>query len=260
MKVQFLGVGSQFSSHEQYHSNMVITAPSGKRMLIDCGGDAKFSLAESGLRATDLDAVYISHLHSDHIGGMEWLALSTYFSPENKRLQLFCAEQLQDKLWNNSLKGGLECLGERCMQLADYFDCHPLQDNGAFAWQGLQFKLVKMPHVGGECCSSFSYGLLVEQTAQKDQVFFISTDTLFQPELLEKLAGQVAAIFHDCETTRLKTTVHAHYDQLCTLPASVKDKIWLYHYQPGSGYRPLDDGFRGFVVKGQEFSFPPRAA
>ena len=88
MKLQFLGVGSQFSGHDQYHSNMVITARSGKRMLIDCGSDVKFSLAECGLLPTDLDAVYISHLHADHIGGMEWLALSTLFQPGRQTAQV----------------------------------------------------------------------------------------------------------------------------------------------------------------------------
>ena len=92
------------------------------------------------------------------------------------------------------------------------------------------------------------------------RMFFITTDTLFQPELLQTIAGKVDAIFHDCETSQHKTTVHAHYDQLCTLPEAVKDKIWLYHYQPGSGYAPVDDGFRGFVVKGQEFFFSAASA
>ena len=99
MKIRFIGVGSQFSGHDLYQSNMVITASSGKRLLIDCGGDARFSLAECGLRPQDLDAVYISHLHADHIGGMEWLALSTYFAQEPRRLQLFGEQHLLELLW-----------------------------------------------------------------------------------------------------------------------------------------------------------------
>ena len=256
MKIRFIGVGTQFSSHDQYHSNMVITARTGKRMLVDCGGDARFSLAESGICPTDLDAVYVSHLHSDHIGGLEWLALSTYFRQEAKRLKLFGEENLLGDLWNTSLKGGLECIGRKRMQLIDYFDCCPLKEGTPFHWEGIGFDMVKMLHIAGDACSHHSYGLLIETTGGEKNVVFITTDTLFQPELLDGISKQVDLIFHDCETTAGRTAVHAHYDQLCTLTASVKQKIWLYHYQPNPDYRPHEDGFQGFVAKGQEFSFP----
>jgi len=117
MNIRFLGVGPQSSGHDQYHSNMVVTSRTGKKMLIDCGGDVRFSLAESGIALTDLDAVYISHLHSDHIGGMEWLALSTYFGKDSKRFALFGEKLLLGRLWNNSLKGGLECIQLKRMRL-----------------------------------------------------------------------------------------------------------------------------------------------
>jgi len=253
MKVQFLGVGDQFSAHDQYHSNMVITADSGAKILIDCGSDIKYSLMERKIDPTDIDAVYISHLHADHIGGLEWLLLSTYFGGQNKRLKLFCEEKLQSKLWNNSLQGGLECLGSRCMEISDYFDCHPLAEDGRFDWQGLHFELVKMPHVMGSGCNMYSYGLLAG-TADKKQSLFISTDTQFQPGLIEAIAEKASLIFHDCETSAVKSAVHAHYEQLLTLPASVKNKMWLYHYQRDSRFHPHQDGFLGFAVKGQEFN------
>ena len=41
-KVQFLGVGDKFSANDQYHSNMVITAGSGSKMLVECGSDVKY--------------------------------------------------------------------------------------------------------------------------------------------------------------------------------------------------------------------------
>jgi len=141
------------------------------------------------------------------------------------------------------------------MHLDDYFDCHPLRDEDDFIWEGIKCKLVKMPHVGGACCKSFSYGLLIDDTDNKGPLLFISTDTLFQPELLEKISGEVDVIFHDCETSETRTTVHAHYEQLCALPDSIKNKTWLYHYQPNPGYDPHKDGFQGFIVKGQEFLF-----
>lgn len=225
-------------------------------MLIDCGGDARFSLAENGIKPTDIDAVYISHLHADHVGGLEWLALSRYFSQEKIRPKLFCEEKLQDRLWNHTLKGGLECIGDKRTKLSDYFNCIPQAKGGLFYWQEIRFELVQMPHITGTACRSYSYGLKVDSTNSKNSALFITTDTLFQPELLKKMTEDVAIIFHDCETSANRTTVHTHYEQLCTLPAAVKQKIWFYHYQPDYRYNPLKDGFQGFVVKGQEFSFP----
>jgi len=256
MKIQFLGVGSQFSGHEQYHSNIIITAQSGKRMLIDCGGDARFSMAESGINPTDIDAVYISHLHSDHVGGLEWFTISNYFGQEKVHPKLFCEEELQNRLWNHTLKGGLECIGNKSMELSDYFNCLPQKENGFFSWEEIRFELIKMPHITGPACERYSYGLHITSTKDKSYAVFISTDTIFQPDLLQEISEDITVIFHDCETVPTRTAVHAHYEQLRTLPVALKQKIWLYHHQLNSGYNPQKDGFQGFVVKGQKFYFP----
>jgi ribonuclease BN (tRNA processing enzyme) len=256
MNIRFIGVGTQSSGPDQYHSNMIITSRTGRRMLVDCGSDVRFALAECGLRAGDLDAVYISHLHSDHIGGMEWLAFATYFSGERKRPLLFGEHTLLNRLWNSSLKGGLECLRQKRMELSDYFDCHAVTEAAPFDWEGLRFTPVKMLHVVGDQCSHHSYGLIIENCGTAGSTLFISTDALFQPELLQRIAERADVIFHDCETSLHQSNVHAHYDQLRTLPDDIRRKTWLYHYQPGTALAPCKDGFRGFVVKGQEFLFP----
>lgn len=253
MKIKFLGVGSQFSTMEYYHSNMLITSQSGKKMLLDCGSDAKFSLSECRIAPNDIDAVYISHLHSDHIGGMEWMAVSTYFAKNRKMPKLFAEKGLMKELWDYSLKGGLECIQGRCLKLSDYFDCSPAQEDGVFRWEGIGFTLKKMPHINSICRNHYSYGLLIENAVTNKLSVFITTDTQFQPDILKETSRRASLIFHDCETTRFKTTVHAHYDELRTLPPEIKRKIWLYHYQPNPPYIPEKDGFMGFVRKGQEF-------
>lgn len=55
------------------------------------------------------------------------------------------------------------------------------------------------------------------------------------------------------ETVCAPTGVHAHFDDLMTLPLSLKRKMWLSHYQPNPSQEPEKKGFMGFVVKGQEF-------
>jgi ribonuclease BN (tRNA processing enzyme) len=257
MKIKFIGVGAAFTTPDYYQSNMLITARSGKNLLLDCGSDARFAFAEcniSGYHACEaLDAVYISHLHADHIGGMEWLAFSTYFNPLHLKPTLFMEEKQMQTMWEHSLKGGLECVENKIMHLSDFFDCHPLAEDATFNWEGLQATLVKMPHVMTGCGGHYSYGLLLREAA--GPTVFISTDTQFQPDLITDIAQQAEVIFHDCETGAFNTPVHAHYNELRTLPTAIKQKMWLYHYQPEPDYNPEADGFKGFVVKGQEFEF-----
>lgn len=259
MNIKFIGVGSAFSTQEYYQPNMLITARSGKKLLLDCGSDARFALSECGIYNHNvgniIDGVYISHLHADHIGGMEWLAFTTYFNPKAKRPKLFIEKNIIRGLWEHSLKGGLGCIDTQSMHLIDYFEDYPVDENGSFEWEGIKAKLVKMPHVINCYKCHYSFGLLIKEIGERTPLIFITTDTLVQPALLKKLAPTVDTIFHDCETLPFKTRVHAHYDELCELPREIKQKMWLYHYQPHPIQKPERDGFRGFVVKGQEFDF-----
>ncbi len=259
MKIKFIGVGSAFTTSEYYQSNMMIVAGSGRKMLLDCGSDARFALGECHIHnwnlSQQIDAVYISHLHADHIGGMEWLAFNTYFCPERVPLKLFMEKRLMDDMWNHSLKGGLGRIEGKRMNLFDYFDCRPLSDGDSFLWEGIRFELVQMPHVIIDPKGHNSFGLLIKEVADEGPTVFITMDTQFQPALISRIGKKVAVIFHDCETTPFKSIIHTHYDDLCTLPMSLKKKMWLYHYQPDPPCKPETDGFKGFVAKGQEFDF-----
>ncbi len=262
MKIKFIGVGSAFTTPEYYQSNLLITARSGKKLLVDCGTDARFSLGECINKRNpcrEIDAIYISHLHSDHIGGLEWMAFETYFDPDRERPMLFMEENTMRGMWKCSLKGGLGCIEGKVMHLTDYFNCRPVASDGFFEWEGIRFILMKMPHVITGYKNFYSYGLLMEEirlqkTRNNSKVFF-TTDTQFRPDLISKIAEKASVIFHDCETNPHKSAVHAHYDDLCSLPFSLRRKIWLYHYQPFPKVKPEDNGFKGFVVKGQEFDF-----
>ncbi len=272
MKIKFLGVGSAFTTPEYYQSNMLVTARNGRQLLVDCGSDIRFSLRESDdpdgdcvtdtslqevTPADEIDAIYISHLHADHIGGMEWIAFKTYFSLNPKKPKLFMERKLMHRMWKKSLQGGLGFIEGKLMHLTDYFDCRPVPEGGSFGWECLRFTLVKMPHVVAGYENHSSYGLLIEDSESHGSKVFITTDTQFRPGLIGKIGKKVTSIFHDCETSSLKSVVHAHYDDLCTLPSALRKKIWLYHYQPHPARQPEADGFRGFVRKGQEFEFPP---
>ncbi len=251
MNIRFLGVGAASSTAEYYQSNLLISSRRGRRLLLDCGGDIRFSLAECAIPPQSIEAVYISHLHADHIGGLEWLAFLNRFGSEPRRPQLYCEAGHMERLWQHALRAGLECVDAETLSLGDYFDCRLLWLGEPFDWDGIGAEMVKMPHVIAGRAEHPSYGLILRE--REGPGVFITTDARYNTEILLPIAERVEIIFHDCETCDQVTGVHAHYRELLQLPDRVRAKIWLYHYQPAPHIDPRADGFLGFVTKGQEF-------
>lgn len=249
MKIRFLGVGGASCGADQYQSNLLIRGQAGRRLLIDCGGDIRFSLAEAGYGPGDIDSVYISHLHGDHIGGLEWLAFSCRFRQHPRRPALLSATSNFQRIWDQGLRAGLELVDGGRLSLSDYFALYPL--TWGFLWDGILAEMIKMPHVLAGDSEHPSFGLILQQGT--GPAAFITTDTRFAPEILLPIANRVELILHDCETSRIPSGVHAHYSELCGLPEAVKNKIWLYHHTPVPNLDPRADGFLGMAHKGQEF-------
>ena len=63
-------------------SPIAAIAHNNKYLLIDCGSDARHSLAAAGYSFNEIDNIFISHLHADHIGGLEWLGFSRLYDKE----------------------------------------------------------------------------------------------------------------------------------------------------------------------------------
>lgn len=250
MKLLFLGTGSAFAVDGNYQSNMLLQASSGKNFLIDCGTDIRFSLFEQGFNYRSIDHVYISHLHADHVGGLEWLAFTTKFDPHCKKPSLYVPEPVLKNLWTNSLEGGLSTLEGINADITTYFDVFPVEPNGSFVWEEAKFSIVQTLHAISGYAIMPSYGLLIEY---KGKHFFITTDAQFTPSYFNIIYRKADLIFHDCETVPAKSGVHACYHDLCTLDEEIKKKMWLYHYNNGSLPDAVSDGFAGFAVKGQSF-------
>jgi len=262
MKITFLGSGSAFC-HQNFQTNMLIESPDGYKLLIDCGGDIRFSLAEQGLGYLDIDGVYISHLHADHIGGLEWLAFCSRFDPRYRgKPDLFISEFLVEDLWTRSLSGGLASLQNQNNTLADYFTVNAVPKNATFrtseAEDSPDYRLIQTIHVLNGFTLEPSFGLLFETGEKK---IFITTDTQYAPAQIGDFYKSSDVIFHDCECTPFKSGVHAHFNDLSTLHIDVRTKMWLSHYQDGVvdseewDKKVADAGFLGFVKKGQVFEF-----
>ena len=128
-KLTFLGAGSAFTMQNR-QSNLLLESENGKKLLIDAGSDIRHSLSLLGYDHLDLDGVYISHCHGDHVGGLEWLGFLCYFDPRYKgRPKLYIADGLADTLWEDTLKGGMRSLQGSIATLETYFDVIKVKSN-----------------------------------------------------------------------------------------------------------------------------------
>lgn len=272
MKMKFIGCGSAFNKING-QSNLMITSESNKKLLIDCGS---YFWKDSNLDYGDIDALYVTHLHADHIGGIEELAFCTYFNPTLEKPKLFCNKNLMKDLWEESLRGGLESIQGKIVTLTEYFDCYPIENSKTFEWENIKFTPVQSVHVMSAYHIKHSYGLIIQEITEggnfntnegtlnyKPKIFFTS-DTQHCPNQIMDFYKEADIIFQDCETSPFKSGVHAHYSELKELSNEIKNKMWLYHYQPNPSQNVKSeddikevekDGFIGFVQKDSEWDF-----
>lgn len=254
MKFTYLGTGSAFSV-QNWQSNMFVEI-NGRRLLVDAGGYLPLMLHAQGLSSLDFHAVYLSHKHADHIGGVESLALSTKFNPKfvdesgkKRKLQLYLGYDMADDLWTHALEAGCATIEGEVNTLSTYFDVHECPKNGSFTFEGVDFQLIQVLHYVNNAAFAPSYGLFWK--APDGRKVFHTTDTQFAPHSIFAFYRQADLILHDCETTQFQSGVHAHYKQLLTLPPEVRARMILHHYADGEKPDCVQDGFLGWATPGQ---------
>ncbi len=250
-KLLFLGSGCAFiRGEDNYQSNMLLISDNGKKFLIDCGSDIRHSLYRNGFSHLDITDIYISHIHGDHVGGLEYIGFSTKFDSRCEKPKLYLDTELAQTLWINSLSGGMKYIGNEIATLETFFEIVEIKSKRSFIWEDIKFNLIKVVHVNSGNMIMPSYGLFFEINGIK---VLLTTDTKMCFNSLEKFYQEADIIFQDCETAEFPSKVHAHYQELLNLPLSIKNKMWLYHYQPEILPDAISDGFCGFVQRGQEF-------
>ena len=78
--VTFAGSGDAFGSGGRYQACIHLRPPGGAPVLLDCGATSLSALRQGGLDPGEIAAVFVSHLHGDHFGGVPFLVLNEQFA------------------------------------------------------------------------------------------------------------------------------------------------------------------------------------
>ena len=83
MRLTVLGSGTSVPHPRRSASAHWVEAASGT-LLLDCSGPAAHRMAEEGLDWAALDAVWVSHFHLDHVGGLAPFLFGTKHAPQTR--------------------------------------------------------------------------------------------------------------------------------------------------------------------------------
>lgn len=288
MKITVVGCGSAFTT-KNYNQSFLLEEGI-RKMLIDCGRDVPDALSKMEIDFSSITDIYISHAHGDHVGGLEYFALKRYdwvkkptsWSMGSYAPRLIADEVLLQRLWDNTLRGGLETMEGFVATIDTFFLPFPIEPNHSFIWEGWKFSLVQQVHVMSGSMIANSFGLFIEHPGHKS--VYLTIDAQFmQPKQVQIFYQKADIIIQDCECVgidmkagqyKFGTGVHANYAELAGFPSAnapvmseeLRSKIYLSHYQDcvlnsvdffgnfcNWNKRAKEDGFAGFLKVGQVF-------
>jgi ribonuclease BN (tRNA processing enzyme) len=223
----FLGAGS--ASSELLPSAAVLQAADQPCLLIDCGPGipAAFKARYECLPP----AVFITHLHMDHVAGLESLFYAARLLAAADRPRLFVPVTLVAPL-HSRLAEFPNLLAEGGANFWDVLQLVPVRDD--FWWRGLRFDVFPVRHHAAHG----AYAL-----ALRGRLVYTG-DTRPIPEMLVRYGSAGELIFHDCAPTANPSHTGLEELQREYAPAML-ERMVLYHYpDQATAKRYREAGFR----------------
>jgi len=108
-EILVIGSACGFPVPGRGHSSMLLSATD-KLILVDAGEPCGRALTEAGIRVDTVDAILLTHGHSDHTGGLPMLVQAMWILNRQKPLSIFLPNELSKPLqaWLNAVYLGPE--------------------------------------------------------------------------------------------------------------------------------------------------------
>ncbi len=214
LSLRFLGVGNARAS-ALGSASAVLECGGVPQLLIDCGPRTLDDFqAAYGVELPP--AVFITHLHMDHVGGIEQLFYRAYFTCRGE-IRLYVPADLLTAL-HAKLANAPFLLSEGG---ANFWDAFRLIPVGDWFWcNQLLFNVFPVRHSGYRA----AFGLALPGA------FFYSSDTRPIPEIVAQFAAEDEPIFHDCGLHASPAHTGLE-DVLRDYSPALRARIIAYHYE-----------------------------
>ncbi|MEM9850844.1 MAG: MBL fold metallo-hydrolase [Pseudomonadota bacterium] len=165
----------------------------GKTMLIDAGVGATRSAVEAGVELLDIDVIFITHLHSDHILDLGSLLYTAWTNGLRRVVPIYGPPGTQE-FWNHFLRAmsfdhGIRMADEGRVDLADLVEFHEISDNWTTDIGGIRVAALRVDHPPVTDCFALRFD------GSASSVCF-SSDTCYFPPL-GPFASGVDVLVHE---------------------------------------------------------------
>ena len=216
-----LGVGDAFAG--KHYSTALALEAEGRWLLIDCPHPIRKMMLESAapIDVGHLDGVVLTHLHGDHVSGLEGLAFFDHFLLR-RRTVLATHPRVAADLWDRHYAATMADIiaadGTRQPPrgFEDYFDHRPLTPKAPLQIGPFTIECRPTRH--------HIYTTAVRVTAGGVTLAY-SADTAYDPALIDWLDA-ADRIVHEVNYGG----AHTPYEKLVALPQRLQDKMWLVQY------------------------------
>jgi ribonuclease BN (tRNA processing enzyme) len=212
--LRFLGVGNA-QAVDLGSACAVIETASRPLLMIDCGQDSLTAYLDR--YGAPPMAIYITHAHMDHVGGLERLFFKTWFDETRRgRLRIYAHAALVPIL-QSRVADYPEVLAEGGANFWDAFQLVPV--SRGFWHAGYWFDVFPTRHHA----PMSSFGLALKRSLAR------TGDTRPIPEMLARYAGSDELIAHDCVLHGNPS--HSGVEDLeLEYPDTLRRRMILYHY------------------------------